>query len=257
MHPVLTTTLAIVVAGTIAASPAWAATPATPLKRGPSFNINLSDGPSRGTDPIVYDSFTTAVGLTTTTGTPRSVMGGVVTLSGAGPQVDISAINVYAASTAAASYTNVRVNIQLWDTYTAAGVPVFSAPAGALITADLGPLVAALNTFSVVTVTLPAPVRLNSLTSKGVAVSYQVDTGSGLATTDNMTSLLTYNGAVSVGSNALNSGNGFFRNASNRSDYNFLSTDLRTFTGITDAGLGLILYGNASVPVTLQSFNVD
>ncbi|OJY97078.1 MAG: hypothetical protein BGP25_12305 [Lysobacterales bacterium 63-13] len=262
MRTILITTLAVAVAGMIAASPASAANDAastTSLQRGPSFSVNLSNGPLRGAgvDPVVFDSFTTAAGLTTTTGTPRTVMGGVVTTSGAGPEVDITAIDVYAASTATASYTNVRVNIQLWDIYTAAGVPVFSSPAGALITADLGPVQFTANTFSPVSLTLPVPVRLNSLANKGIAVSYQVDTGSGLAVTDAMTSLITYDGAVSVGTYVLNGGNGFFRNASNRPDYNFLSSDLRTFTGITDAAFGVILYGDATVPVTLQSFNVD
>lgn len=264
MRTIFSTTFAFTfaVAGTIVALPASAANDAAsaaPFHRGQAISINLSNGLARGAgaDPIVFDSFTSATGLTTTTGVPRTFMGGVFTSSGAGPQVDVTAIDVYPASTAAANYTNVRINIQLWNTYAAAGSPVFSSPASAVISADVGALAAAVNTFYPVTITLPTPVRLNSLANKGIAISYQVDTGSGLVVSDNMTSLLTYEGSVSVGTYVLNGGNGFFRNASGRTDYNFLSSDLRTFTGIDDAALGVILYGDATVPVTLQSFGVD
>ena len=241
-------------------SSSWAANDAVGqnLQQGPTISVSVGDAQPTGTsDPVVYDSFTAATGLTTTTGTPRSVMGGGFTAAGAGPQVDISKITVYMAATSAVSYTNVRVNIQLWDTAAAASTPVFGSAAGSLIVADLGAVTTTANTFNAVDITLPSPIRLNSLANKGIAVSYQGDTGAGLATTDALTSLLTYDSPVSVGTNSFSGGNGFLRNASLRSDYNFLPSDLRTFTGITDVAFGIILYGNATVPVTLQSYSVD
>ena len=241
-------------------SGSWAAADAVGqnLQQGPTFSVSVGGAQPTGTsDPAVYDSFTTATGLTTTTGVPRSVMGGGFSAAGAGPQVDISKITVYMAATTAVAYSNIRVNIQLWDTAAAASTPVFGSAAGSLIVADLGAVSTTANTFNAVDVTLSPPVRLNSLASKGIAVSYQGDSGSGLATTDALTSLMTYGAPVSVGTNSFNGGNGFLRNASLRTDYNFLPSDLRTFSGITDVGFGVILYGNASVPVTLQSYSVD
>lgn len=241
-------------------SPSWAANDAVglSLQQGPTISVTAGDGQPTGTaDPVVYDSFTVATGLTTTTGSPRTVMGGGFTAAGAGPEVDISKITVYMAATSAATYTNVRVNIQLWDTAAAASTPVFGSAAGSLIVVDLGPVTTTTNTFNAVDITLPSPIRLSSLANKGIAVGYQGDSGAGLVTTDALTSLLTYGAPVSVGTNSFNGGNGFLRNASLRSDYNFLPSDLRTFTGITDVGFGVILYGNATVPVTLQSYSVD
>jgi hypothetical protein len=235
----------------VAASNAQSETPAGPLAMGQRIQV----GAPRGADPVVYDS--TGGSFTTTTGVPRAYIGGAANLVGAGPQVDITSIDVFMAATAAVTFTNVRARIQLWDTYAPAGTPIYSAPAGVLITADAGPVTTVANTVTTLTITLPTPVRLNSLTGKGFAVNFQGDTGAGLADDANLTVPLAINGAQNVGTSAVGAGNGFYRNASGRTDFNFLSSDLRTFTGITDTRTALVLRGNASVPVSLQSFDVN
>lgn len=206
-------------------------------------------------DPVVYDSSGTS--LTITSSTPRTYIGGVANLAGAGPDVDITSIDLSMVSSAAATYTNVRANVQFWDIYTAAGSPVFSNPAGTTIQSDLGPQTLSANSVYTITVNLSAPLRLNGLAAKGFAVNFQSDTGAGLGDDNNLTTAMAYGSVQPVGTSALGGGNGFFRNASGRTDFNFLSSDLRTFTGITDVRTMLVLRGNASVPVTLQSFDID
>lgn len=216
---------------------------------------HLQVGGPRGADPVVYDS--TGASFTTTSGVPRAYIGGAANIIGAGPQVDITSIDVFMVATAAVSFTNIRARIQLWDTYTSAATPVYSAPAGVLITADMGPVTTVANTVVTLTITLPSPVRLNSLTGKGFAVNFQGDTGAGLADDVNLTVPLAVNGAQTVGSSAVGGGNGFYRNASGRTDFNFVPGDLRTFGTFTDTRAALVLRGNASVPVSLQSFDVN
>lgn len=216
---------------------------------------NIQIGAPRGGATTVYDA--TGGQFTTTTGVPRAYMGGAANIAGAGPQVDITSIDVFLAATTGATYTNVRARIQFWDTYASAATPIFSAPAGTLITADTGPITTVTNTVNTLTINLPTPVRLNSLTGKGFAVNFQSDTGGGLADDPNITTPLSINGAQLVGTSAVGGGNGFYRNASGRTDFNFVPGDLRTFTGITDARTSLVLRGNASVPVMLQSFDVE
>lgn len=231
---------------------AKAETPVTGFVAGQHLQIGTPRGVG---DPAVYDA--TGGSFTTTTGVPRAYMGGAANIVGPGPQVDITSIDLFMAATAAGTYTNVRARIQLWDTYASASSPIFSAPAGAIITADTGPISTTINTVSTLTINLPSPLRLNSLTNKGFAVNFQSDTGAGLADDPNLTTPLSINGAQTLGTSAVNAGNGFYRNASGRTDFNFVPGDLRTFTGITDARTSIVLYGNASVPVMLQSFDVN
>lgn len=234
--------------------PAFAdsASPAT-FVRGQTIQV----GPQlQGGATVVYDSFTGGT-PTTTTGVPRTYEGGAANLAAAGPQVDITAITVYMASTAAGTYTNVRARVQLWNTYVQTATPIYSSPAGELITADLGPITTTINSFLTIPITLAFPVRLNSLTNKGFAVNFQVDTGAGFADSPDVTGLLTHTAPPAVGTNAVNAGNGFYRNASGRTDFNFIPADLRTFTGLTNTRLAIILTGNSTVPVSLQSFEIN
>jgi hypothetical protein len=216
---------------------------------------HITVGAPRGADPVVYDA--TGASLATTSSTPRTYIGGVANIAGAGPQVDVSSVDVYMAAGAAVTYANIRARIQFWDAYAAASTPVFSSAAGAVIEADLGPQTLVANNVYTITLNLPTPLRLNSLNGKGFAVNFQSDTGAGLADDTNLTTALTYGAAQPVGTSAAGGGNGFYRNASGRTDFNFASTDARTFTGITDVRTMLVIRGNATVPVSLQSFNVE
>ncbi len=207
-------------------------------------------------DPIVYDSFTGGQ-ATTTTGTPRTYEGGAFNMSAAGPQVDITSMTVYVASPPGGTFTDIQVRVQLWNTYTAAGTTVFSSPAGAPIVGSIGPQTLAANTFLAVTVPVSPAVRLNTLTNKGFAVNFKGNSGAGLVDTDNLTGLLTVNSPPAVGTSAIAAGNGFYRNASARTDFNFIPSDLRSFAApTTDAKVAIILNGTSTTPVSLQSFDV-
>lgn len=195
---------------------------------------------------LVFDSYTGADSYTTTTGTPRTFMGmpfNVDAAGGANPS--ISQITFYLAytGTSAQTYQTLRINFTLWDGWSGTATPVFSsAAAGSPFQADIpGPITLSPNTYSPVTITLPAPVPLTGLLSHGIAVNYQGDTGSGFASADALTSLLRYGStAFAVGSNA-NPGNYGYRNASARTDFNFLPSDARSF-GQTNEGMVLQLY---------------
>lgn len=244
--------LLLAILSVTATGAAHADTAAGTLQQGPRIQL----GASRGVDPVVYDS--TGGTFTVSTSQPNSYIGGAANFAGPGPQVDITSIDVFMASVAATSYTNIRLRVQFWDTYAAGATPVYSNAAGVVIEADTGPVNTAASTVSTLTINLPAPLRLNSLTAKGFAVNFQGDTGSGLADTSNLVTAIAVNGAPTVGTSAVGSGNGFYRNASARTDFNFLTTDLRTFAApTTNARAALIVRGNASVPVSLQSFDVN
>jgi hypothetical protein len=218
---------------------------------------NIQVGIDRGGkgDPVIYDA--TGGSFTTTTGSPRTFIGGAANIDGPGPQVDITSVDLFMAATSTATYTNIRARIQFWDTYTPANSPVFADAAGAVIEADVGPVSTTINTVSTLTIDLAKPLRLNSLAGKGFTVSFLGDTGAGPAPLDALTTALSINGAMALGSSAVNAGNGFYRNVAGQTTFNFSSTDLRTFTGITDARATIVLRGNASVPVSLQSFSID
>lgn len=204
----------------------------------------------RGNEVLVFDSFTDAESYTTTTGTPRTYMGMPFDLaSTAGNNPSITKITAYLAytGTAAQTYNSLRVRIQLWDTWTETGTPVYSTAAGTTIEADIaGPITLNPNSFSPIDVTLASPIPLTGLTGHGFAVNFQGDTGAGLAANNNLTSLLRYGAnPVAVGANALPDTYGY-RNASNRTDFNFLSSDARSF-GQTNEATVIQLYSTTAL----------
>lgn len=209
----------------------------------------------QGSDILVFDSFTGATSYTTTTGVPRTYMGMPIDLdAAAGSNPSITSMVVYLAysGTTAQVYNSLRVRVQLWDAWSSTGSPVFSTPAGSVIEADVaGPVTLNPNTFSPITVTLATPVPLSGLTGHGFAINFQGDTGSGLASADVLTSLLRYGTSpVAVGANGLPASYGY-RNASARTDFNFLSTDSRSF-GQTNEATVVQLYA-AAVTLISQS----
>lgn len=204
----------------------------------------------RGNEVLVFDSYTDAESYTTTSGTPRTYMGMPIDLASvAGNNPSITKITAYLAytGTAAQTYNSLRVRIQLWDTWTETGTPVFSTAAGATIEADIaGPVTLNPNSFTPVDVPLPSPIPLTGLTGHGFTVNYQGDTGSGLAANNNLTSLLRYGAnPVAVGTNAMADTYGY-RNASNRTDFNFLSSDARSFGEVNEATV-IQLYSTTSL----------
>lgn len=142
------------------------------------------------------------------------------------------------ASAAAVNYTNVRLNVVFWGVANTAATPVFSTPLGSYAY-DLGPLSAAANTvYNLNQVVLPTPIPIAvNTTNLGITFNYQGDTGTGLANTDNLTTTVRFTTAVAVGSTTFN---GYFRNASGRTDFNFASTDARNIGA--NSAIALRLY---------------
>lgn len=209
-----------------------------------------------GGDVLVFDSFTGATNYTTTTGSPRTFMGLPFSASNAGgANPTITKMTVYLAynGTAAQTYNSLRIRVQLWDAWSSTGSPVFSTAVGGVIEADIaGPITLNPSTYSPITVTLATPVTLTGLTSHGFAINFQGDTGSGLASADQITALLRYGtSGVAVGSNGLPTSYGY-RNASARTDFNFLSTDARSF-GQTNEALVVQLF---ATPAALMNQSI-
>ncbi len=203
---------------------------------------------------LLFDSFTGATTLTSTGSTPRTYMGVPLDLANASGTVQINQIVVYMVSTAAVNYTDITVNLALWDVWSGTANPVFSSPSGGVVIADVGALASTAGSYYTITVPLATPITLNGLTNHGIAVNYKGDTGTGLADTDNLTSLFRYGNAFAVGDNPL-TGYGY-RNASGHVDLNFANTDSRSF-GQPFQGMALQLTGSSGTPVSLQSFSVD
>jgi hypothetical protein len=148
------------------------------------------------TETLVFDSFTGAGAVTTTTGSPRTFMGMPVNLDGAaGNDPAISKAVVYLAytGTAAQTYNSLRVQVQFWSDWSSTGNPVFSNPAAALSAFDVtGPVTLSPNTYTAITLPFATPIPFTGLNAHGVVINFQGDTGSGLASSDNLTTLLRY-----------------------------------------------------------------
>lgn len=201
-------------------------------------------------DVLVFDSFTGAGNYTTTTGSPRTYMGMPIAVSAAGgANPTISKVTVYMSYLGAspATFNSLRVNLQLWDSWSSGATPVFSNSPASVIVADVtGPFTLNPGTYTTIDVTLATPVPLSGLSSHGIAVNFQGDTGSGLVSSDNFTALLRTGNALAAGTNLLGSGLFGYRNASNRTDLNFLPSDARGFQGATDQATAFKMYSSTS-----------
>jgi hypothetical protein len=153
----------------------------------------------------------------------------------------------------AANYQNTLINVQFWDSYDANASPVFSSAAGAVQSFTTGPIVTTGAAAYTVTLTFATPVSLTGLTGHGLAINWQSDaagTGAFINNT-NLTTALRGSGSanISIGAN-LNPGSGYYRNASGTTNFNYLSSDARSLTGVTNGGLVFSLTGDyaAAVP---------
>jgi hypothetical protein len=213
--------------------------------------------PSRAqaADVLVFDSFSNATNLTTTTGIPRTYMGFQFDLdSAAGSSPMISRIVVYMAyaGTTAQSYSRLRVRLQMWDSWWWENDPVFSIPVDAVYVADVDQAVLMQpNTFVPINLDLPSPMPLTGLTSHGIAINFQGDKGSGLETSNDLTSLLRFgSNPIAVGANALPTSYGY-RNVGGQITFNHPHSDSRTFNE-SNEGMALQLYVTTA-PVTVQT----
>ena len=109
--------------------------------------------------PIPGTLLDTITGADTTTFTgspPRTYMGDGWTnnaIPAGSNSVKITALTLYMVSTTTQAYTDVVARIQFWNNYNQAATPVFTNPAGPLITVDLGPLNLTANSFTAIPVT--------------------------------------------------------------------------------------------------------
>lgn len=245
------------------------------LAPGPTFSAINSAGVAgvnhapEGSAVTIFDSFTGAATLTTTTGSPRTYMGDSFTVAtGTGTTVQIDEATVFLASTAAQSYSNgLVIRLQFWDDFDGSSASaIFSNAVGGVQTFTVpGPVNLAANTFSQINLVFTPAIVLSGLTI-GVDINYQGDNGGGPASIDTLTSLIRAqpepgSGTLAVGSFTA-SGTfagpdwGFYRNAGNQTNFNHPNTDRRVFTGLDDILLSLQLRGLVT-PVSLTSFGVE
>src|SRR4029077_15732948 len=104
----------------------------------------------------------------------------------------IKTLRLYMVAVTGQTYTDVVARVQFWNTYTSANTPVFTGAAGTTVLVDLGPMTTADGTFYPIDATLAVPVALTggNGTSWGFAQNFQADSGSGLADTTDLTSLI-------------------------------------------------------------------
>lgn len=222
-----------------------------------------------GTTVTIYDSFTGAATLTTTTGSPRTFIGAPFTVAtGTGTDVRIDEATVFMASTATQSFSNgLVIRIQVYDDFDGSNATaVFANPVGGVQTFTVpGPVNLTLNTFTQINVVFSPPLVLSGLQG-GVDINFQGDNGAGPASTDSLTNLLRAQaepgtGTLAVGSFTANGTYtgpdwGFYRNVGNQTNFNHPSSDRRTFTALDDISMAIQFRG-AVTPVELTGFSVD
>lgn len=241
--------------------------------QGQTLNAINSSGvqasPISGTTVTIFDSFTGAGTLTTTSGSPRTFIGSPFSVAtGTGTMVRIDEATVFMASIATQSFSNgLVIRLQFWDDFDASNATaVFSNAISTVQTFTVpGPVNLTLNTFTQINLVFSPPLMLNGL-ANGVDINYQGDNGAGPASTDTLTNLLRAQtepgtGTLAVG-NFVTSGVyatpdwGFYRNVGNQTNFNHPGSDRRTFTGLDDILMAIQLRG-AVTPVELTGFNVD
>lgn len=218
----------------------------------------------------VWDSMFGQVGPSTTTGTPRTFMGGAIgSLAGAGA-LTLTGLDATVVNTTGAALANVRgirLNFTIWGgfgTGTAATDTVFVnqlAQASADFTFAtptsfanntyipvgndfaLGPNAANAGVdLTSLNIVIPNPAAI-----AGITFNWQVDQGAGfVATQAGLTSgLIAGTTPQTIGVNGFASPGGFFRNAGPRASYadgNFINSDARSFAGVTNTTLAYRLY---------------
>lgn len=229
----------------------------------------VAGNPVTGATVTIFDSFTGAATLTTTTGSPRTFIGSPFTVAtGTGTTVRIDEATVFMAATANQTYSNgLVIRMQFWDDFDGGNATaIFANPVGGVQAFTVpGPVTLTANTFTQINVVFSPPIVLNGLTS-GLDINYQGDNGAGAASTDNLTNLLRAQaepgpGTLAVGS-FVASGTftgpdwGFYRNVGNQTNFNHPNSDRRTFTGLDDILMAVQLRG-AVTPVELTHFTVD
>lgn len=222
-----------------------------------------------GTTVTIYDSFTGAATLTTTTGSPRTFIGAPFTVAtGTGTTVRIDEATVFLAATATQTFSNgLVIRMQFWDDFDgSSATAIFATPVGGVQTFTVpGPVSVTINTFNQINVVFSPPLVLNGLTG-GLDINFQGDNGAGPVSMDSLTNLL--RAQAEPGSSTLAVGSftasgtytgpdwGFYRNVGNQTNFNHPNSDRRTFTGLDDISMAVQLRG-AVTPVELTEYSVE
>lgn len=223
-------------------------TPQGTLKFGGRITVpNKGNAPLPMTpDVLLFDSFSaaTSFGIPNVT---RTFIGFPFNTINPNEPLLISKATVYLASATAVSYTNIQVRVQFWNDWNGTTNPVFSNAAGGIQVADLGAFTTAASSFYTIPLTFASPIPFADFVNNGYAVNFQGDTGSGLASTDDLTTVAGYGASpFAVGTTPIVNAYGY-RNASGLTNFNFNSTDARTFTQ-PNQGIALQLFGNFTSP---------
>lgn len=214
---------------------------------------------------LVFDSISPTGGVaptfTGTGGAPHTLMGTALTLGnvGAGP-IHVDGLDVAYRAYAAASYTNIRLDIMFFETATLATSGSSPAFSNLLFTrtVNTGTTTTAAGTRYTYQSATPGVTPglalspgfvLNDPTKPiGIQVLIRGDKGdgNGLVATDDLGLSLRYNVAPAVGSTPIGgTAGGFYRNASVPAPTTssvLLGSDYRSLTGITDTTMALRLY---------------
>jgi len=209
---------------------------------------------------VVFDGISDVASVNLATA-PNTFMGQAINLDAGTFSAGLNSVSSFEVGLANVTGTNivsrpVRLNMWLYQTYTpsAAATPVFSNQVGTAgspsFIFDFPSL--SLNTgfVTLATLTLAAPVVLTptSGTTIGIGLSWQVDQGAGFVTLANFTTPVHAGVPPSVGTNATGSAPvfGYYRNASNEANGNFLGTSARNIGN--DSGLLLRINSPDAVP---------
>ena len=204
-----------------------------------------------------YQKGVTGAAVTATSSTPNTFMGdGYTLLSGT---KDITGFDVLALNSSGTNYTGLAGTIYVWGTVNtgtvSATAPAFSNLLGSYTFTSTGAFTTGFfYTFQGASpgvtpgITLAAPLMLASNTI-GLTVSYQGTTdGVNYATANNLTSIVTYGTAPTVGSETFN---GYYRNANGETNGNFTSAT-RTLS-LTNQSLGLRVFGDVAPPAVPEA----
>ena len=200
---------------------------------------------------VVYDGIQGVATASATGSTPRTYVGQPFNIQdpGGGAPVAITQLVIRGFVSGAQSFTETRMRVQFWDTFDpgATGTAlIFSNPNAAGIQTQLtGPITTTGSASRTFTFDFSSsPIILNSLTNLGISANWQSFDGSGFVDNTNLTIGLRNASfpAMTVGTNLAPS-NGFFRNASGLTDFNFQADDARTLTGVTTGGIVFSLTG--------------
>ncbi len=200
----------------------------------------------------VFDAITNVVGFSAVAPT-RTFMGQPFDAANPGTPLVINQLDIVLYSATAQNYSSgLALNIQFWDTFDGTATPIFSTPVSSVQTFTFFPFTTQAGFGYLITVNWNVPVSISGFSNLGVTFNWQGDTGSGLTTTDNLTTAVRGGpGAppIAVGDVPLAPPNlGYYRNASGRVDFNFNASDGRNIGA--NSALAIRLFSDAP----LQTF---